>query len=179
MVESIKNSIHGFAVSAVTALGFSAAMANYFYVFLISMVPIVELRGAIPVAYALGLEPVQAFIVSVIGNLIPVPFILLLITPFCNLLKKTKLFAWFPLWLDKKVQKNRHKVEKYAFWGLFIFVAIPFPGTGAWTGSLIASFLDFDFKKSFLAILLGVCTAGLIMTALSFGLFDVIVNLFK
>ncbi|MGN1098124.1 MAG: COG2426 family protein [Clostridia bacterium] len=178
MVESLKNAIQGFAVSVVTALGFSAAAANYFYVFLISMVPIVELRGAIPVAYALGLDPVVSYIVSVIGNLIPVPFILLLITPFCNLLKKTKLFAWFPRWLDAKVEKNRHKVERYAFWGLFIFVAIPFPGTGAWTGSLIASFLDFDFKKSLLAVFLGVCTAGIIMTALSFGLFDAIVGLF-
>ena len=178
MVESIKNAIHGFAVSVVTALGFSAAMANYFYIFLISMVPIVELRGAIPVARALNLEPLQSFLIAVIGNMIPVPFILLLITPFCNLLKKTKLFAWFPRWLDSKVEKNKHKVEKYAFWGLFAFVAIPFPGTGAWTGSLIASFLDFDFKKSILAVFLGVCTAGVIMTAISFGLFDLIIGLF-
>lgn len=178
MVESIKSALHGFAVTVVTALGFSAASANYLYVFLISVVPVVELRGAIPVAYALGLEPLASYMVSVIGNMLPVPFILLLITPLCNLLKKTKALAWLPRWLDAKVEKNRHKVEKYAFWGLFIFVAIPFPGTGAWTGSLIASFLDFDFKRSLLAVFLGVCAAGIIMTALSFGLFDIIVNLF-
>ncbi len=178
MVEHIKNAMHTFAVGAVTALGFGEAAANYFYVFLISMVPIVELRGAIPVAYAMKLSPAAAYVVSVIGNLIPVPFILLLITPLCSLMKKTRLLAWFPKWLDAKVQKNRHKVEKYAFWGLFAFVAIPLPGTGAWTGSLIASFLDFDKKKSFLAVALGVMTAGVIMTAISYGLIDLIVRLF-
>ena len=178
MVDKIKDAVQGFAVSVVTALGFSAAAANYLYIFLISMIPIVELRGAIPVARALGLDFAPAFLVSVIGNMIPVPFILLLITPFCNLLKRTKVFAWFPRWLDAKVEKNRHKVEKYAFWGLFAFVAIPFPGTGAWTGSLVASFLDFDFKKSLLAVFLGVCTAGVVMTAISFGLFDLILALF-
>lgn len=178
MIESIKNAVQGFAVSVVTALGFSAAAANYFYVFLISMIPIVELRGAIPVAYALRLGAWQSLSVSVIGNMLPVPFILLLITPFCNLLKKTRALAWFPRWLDSKVEKNRHKVERYAFLGLFLFVAIPCPGTGAWTGSLIASFLGFDFKRSLLAVFLGVVTAGLIMTLLSFGAFDMLRNLF-
>ncbi len=178
MVEAIKTTVQQFAVSVVTALGFSAAAANYFYVFLISMIPIVELRGAIPVAYAMGLGMVPSFLVSVIGNMLPVPFILLLITPLCNLLKKTRLLAWLPRWLDAKVEKNRHKVERYAFFGLFLFVAIPCPGTGAWTGSLIASFLGFDFKRSFLSVLLGVITAGAIMTALSFGAFDLIRNLF-
>ncbi len=178
MIESIKNAVQGFAVSVVTALGFGAAAANYFYVFLISMIPIVELRGAIPVAYALGLETWRSLLVSIAGNMLPVPFILLLITPLCNLLKKTRLFAWFPKWLDAKVEKNRHKVERYAFLGLFLFVAIPCPGTGAWTGSLIASFLDFDFKRSLLSVFLGVITAGLIMTLLSFGAFDMIKNFF-
>lgn len=178
MIDKITSAVQSFAELVVTAIGFGPEAANYFYVFLISMIPIVELRGAIPVAYALGLGLVPSFLVSVIGNMIPVPFILLLITPLCNLLKKTRLFAWFPRWLDKKVEKNRHKVEKYAFWGLYAFVAIPLPGTGAWTGSLIASFLDFDFKKSILAVFLGVCTAGVIMSLLSFGVFDIIRGLF-
>lgn len=179
MVDAIKNAVAAFAEAAVTFLGFSPDAADFFYVFLISMIPIVELRGAIPVAYAMGLGPLNSYIVSVIGNMLPVPFILLLITPFCNLLKKTKALAWFPRWLDAKVEKNRHKVEKYAFWGLFLFVAIPLPGTGAWTGSLIASFLGFDFKRSFFSVLLGVLCAGLIMTLLSFGAFDFIINLFR
>lgn len=178
MVETIKSSVQSFAELIVTSLGFSAAAANYFYVFLISIIPIVELRGAIPVAYAMGLGVIPSFLVAVIGNMLPVPFILLLITPFCNLLKKTRLFSWFPKWLDSKVEKNRHKVERYAFLGLFLFVAIPCPGTGAWTGSLIASFLGFDFKKSLLSVFMGVVTAGIIMTLLSFGAFDMIRNLF-
>lgn len=178
MVENIKNAAGSLAETVVTFFGFSPDAANFFYVFLISMLPIIELRGAIPVAYALGLSPLASYIVAVIGNMIPVPFILLLITPLCNLLKKTRLLAWFPRWLDAKVEKNRHKVERYAFWGLFLFVAIPVPGTGAWTGSLIASFLGFDFKRSLLSVFAGVLTAGVIMTLLSFGAFDMVRNLF-
>ena len=156
MTESIKAAMHTFAAGIVTALGFSAASANFVYIFLISMLPIVELRGAIPVAFALGLNPLHAFIVSVLGNLLPVPFILLLITPLCTYLKKTRLFEWFP------------RI------GLFLFVAIPLPGTGAWTGALVASFLDFRFRDAFLSILCGVLGAGVIMLAVSYGLLGLI-----
>ncbi len=179
MVEAIKAALRGFAVGAVTAVGLSAAYADYFYVFLISIVPIVELRGAIPVAYALGLKLVPSFLVSVAGNMLPVPFILLLITPFCNLLKRRGLFSGFTKWLDGKVEKNKGRFEKYAYRALFLFVAIPCPGTGAWTGSLIASVLGFDFKKSLLAVFLGVIAAGAVMSLLSFGVFDMIVGLFR
>ncbi len=179
MVESIKAAVHSFAVWAVTAVGLSAACANYFYVFLISMIPIVELRGAIPVAYALGLKLIPSFLVSVAGNMLPVPFILLLITPFCNMLKKHGLFSGFTKWLDGKVEKNKSKFEKYAYRALFLFVAIPCPGTGAWTGSLIASVLGFDFKKSLIAVFFGVITAGAVMSLLSFGAFDMIAGLFR
>lgn len=164
MIEKIQHVLQSFAVSVVTALGFSAASANYLYVFLISMVPIVELRGAIPVAAALGLDPVVSYIIAIIGNILPVPFILLFITPFCNLLKKTKLFSWFPEWLERKVQKNESKVTKYKNLGLFIFVAIPLPGTGAWTGALVASFIGYKFRDAFLAIFSGVLSAGIIMS---------------
>jgi uncharacterized membrane protein len=142
------------------------------------MLPIVELRGAIPVAFALGLDPIKSYIVSVVGNLVPVPFILLLITRVCDMLKKTELLKWFPEWVEKKVAKNEEKVTKYKNFGLFLFVAIPFPGTGAWTGALIASFIGYKFKDAFLSILLGVLTAGLVMSALSFGLIDFIIGLF-
>lgn len=179
MVSAIKNTVHKFAVAVVTALGFGAGAANYLYVFIISMIPVVELRGAIPVAYALGLNPVNAFLISVLGNMLPVPFILWLITPFCNMLKSRGALSSLTSWLDAKVEKNRSKFDKYAYWGLFIFVAIPCPGTGAWTGSLIASVLDFDFKKSLLAVFAGVVGAGLVMTLLSFGAFDMLINLFR
>lgn len=174
MVETIKKTVHGFAVWAVGLIGLSEAFANYVYILIISMLPIIELRGAIPVAFALGMPLIPSFIVSVIGNLLPVPFILWLITPFCNWLKKTRLFKWFPEFLERKVNKNKEKVTKYANWGLFLFVAIPLPGTGAWTGALIASFLDFKFKDAFWAIVGGVLTAGIIMSLVSYGVLGLI-----
>ncbi len=174
MTESIKNAVHSFAVWAVGLVGLSEAFANYVYVFIISMLPIIELRGALPVAFALGLPALPSYIVSIIGNLLPVPFILWLITPFCTWLKTTKMFRWFPEFLERKVEKNKEKVTKYANWGLFIFVAIPLPGTGAWTGALIASFLDFKFRDAFLAIVGGVLTAGVIMGIFSYGLLGLI-----
>ncbi len=174
MVESIKEAVHSFAVAVATAVGLGAAGANYVYIFLISMIPVVELRGAIPVAFALGAPLIPAFITSVIGNMLPIPFILWFITPVCNMLKKTKLFAWFPRFMERHVEKRRDKITKYAKWGLFIFVAIPLPGTGAWTGALVASFLDFKFKDAFLSIFFGVITAGVIMSLLSYGVLGLI-----
>jgi len=174
MVETIKQTVHSFAVWAVGLVGLGEAFANYVYVLIISMLPIIELRGAIPVAFALGMPLVPSFIVSVVGNLLPVPFILWLITPFCNWLKTTKMLSWFPEFLERKVNKNKEKVTKYANWGLFLFVAIPLPGTGAWTGALIASFLDFKFRDAFIAITGGVITAGIIMSAVSYGLLGLI-----
>lgn len=174
MLETVKTLVHSFAVSAVGLVGLSAEFANYVYVLIISMLPIIELRGALPVAFALGMPPVTSFFVAVVGNLLPVPFILLLITPFCNWLKKTRAFSWFPAFLEKKVEKNREKVTKYAVFGLFLFVAIPLPGTGAWTGALIASFLDFKFKDAFISVAAGVLTAGIIMEIFSYGLLGLI-----
>lgn len=174
MVEAVKQTVHSFAVWAVGLVGLGEAFANYVYVVIISMLPIIELRGAIPVAFALGMPLVPSFIISVIGNLLPVPFILLLITPFCNWLKTTKMLAWFPEFLERKVEKNKEKVTKYANLGLFLFVAIPLPGTGAWTGALIASFLNFRFRDAFMAITGGVITAGIIMSIVSYGVLGLI-----
>ncbi len=177
MLEQIKNAVHSFAITIVTSLGFAAASADYLYVFLISMLPIIELRGAIPVAAVLGLDPIVSYIIAIIGNILPVPFILLFITPFCTMLKKTRLFSWFPEWLEKKVEKNEEKVTRYKNLGLFLFVAIPLPGTGAWTGALVASFIGYKFRDAFLAISGGVLSAGIIMSVGSwlvkflFGLF--------
>jgi len=168
MIDTIKQSIHSFAIWAVGLVGLGEAFANYVYVLIISMIPIIELRGALPVASILNMPFLPSLIVSIIGNLLPIPFILWLITPICNWLKTTRAFAWFPAFLERKVEKNKDKVTKYANWGLFIFVAIPLPGTGAWTGALIASFLDFKFKDALLSIFGGVVTAGIIMTIISY-----------
>ena len=174
MVESIKQTVHSFAVWAVGLVGLGEAFANYVYILIISMLPIIELRGAVPVAFALDMPLIPSFIVSVIGNLLPVPFILWLITPVCNWLKKTKALSWFPEFLERKVEKNKEKVTKYANFGLFLFVAIPLPGTGAWTGALIASFRDFKFRDALAAITGGVITAGIIMSIISYGLLGLI-----
>ena len=150
-------------------------MKNFFLgkiiiTFLISMVPIIELRGAIPIATGMGLSPWVAIPVAMIGNILPVPFIILFIK---------KIFAWMRKVspklngivdkMEAKAEKNKEKVLKYAFWGLTLFVAIPLPGTGAWTGALVAAMLDMPLKKAFPSILLGVVGAGVVISFISYG----------
>ncbi len=137
---------------------------KYLMTFLVSMLPIVELRGAVPIGTALGLNLWWVLIISIIGNLIPVPFIILFARPIIRWLKKTRMFAPLANKLEAKVEKNREKITKYEKLGLFIFVAIPLPGTGAWTGALVASFLEMRIKDSLPAITAGVAAAGIIMT---------------
>ena len=105
------------------------------------MVPIVELRGAIPVGASLGNEWIMNMVISIIGNMIPVPFILLFIRHVLSFMKRTRL-AGVAEWIERKAHKNSGKVMKYATFGLFLFVAIPLPGTGAWTGALVAAMFD-------------------------------------
>ena len=157
----------------------SNKVSNELIAVIVSMFPIVELRGGIPVAYLLGIDWFPAYILCVIGNLIPVPFILWFITPIFNWLKKTKLFSGIVNKLESKSMAKSSQVTKYEALGLFIFVAIPLPGTGAWTGALIASLLNMNFKKAFISIIGGVLVAGFIMTLLSFGLLDTIIYLFS
>ncbi|MBQ8474110.1 MAG: small multi-drug export protein [Clostridia bacterium] len=133
------------------------------------MVPIIELRGAIPIGAALGLPVYVNYIVSVIGNIIPVPFILLFIRAILQWMKKVPKLNKIAIWVEEKAEKNKSKVLKYATFGLFLFVAIPLPGTGAWTGSLVAAMLDMRMKRAFPAILLGVMCAGVIMSLASYG----------
>ena len=138
--------------------------------FLISMVPVIELRGAIPYGVARGLEFWQAIPVAIVGNLVPVPFIIIFIK---------KIFAWLrtiSAGLDRLVTRLENRalsktdtVKKYAFWGLFLFVAIPLPGTGAWTGALIAALLDLRLKLAVPAITAGVFLAGIIISLLTYG----------
>ena len=144
---------------------------KYLLVGLISMVPIVELRGAIPIAEGLGLNIFIYYPVAIIGNMIPVPFIYWFARKVLEWGKDKKIIGKFFTWCLEKGEKGGKKLKESAgnkgiFWALLIFVGIPLPGTGAWTGTLAASFLDLDFKTSVTAITLGVLLAGLIM---SFG----------
>ncbi len=141
------------------------------WVMLISMVPVIELRGAIPVGCANGLSPVVNFIFAVIGNMLPVPIILFLFTFVLEWMKKCKIdFIRKPaLWIEKKLMRGSEKVEKYKLLGLFILVAIPLPGTGAWTGAGVAAILGLKFKHAFPMILLGVIAAGIVVTLISYG----------
>ena len=145
-------------------------------VFLISLMPILELRGGLIAAALLGLNIVPAFIICIIGNLLPIPFILWFITPVFNKLKKTKHLSKFVNKIEKKALSKKDKIEKAEFCGLFFFVGIPLPGTGGWTGSLIASLINMDKKKAMLAITCGVLLAGLIVGSLSFGLLKGIIG---
>lgn len=145
-------------------------------VFVISMVPILELRGGLLAASFLNIDIVRAIWFCVIGNIIPVPFILLLITPVFNWLKHTRTFRPMVEKLENRAMGKSEQIEKYEFWGLVLFVGIPLPGTGAWTGSLIASLLGVKFKKAFPAVLLGIVIATIIMSILSYGLLGALIR---
>lgn len=153
-------------------------MKKYLIVFLISMVPLIELRGAIPYAVGFDLPIVPSLIVAVIGNMVPVPFIYLFARKVLEWGKDKKYIGKFFTWCLEKGEKGGKKLQAKAGRGLYIalllFVGIPLPGTGAWTGTLAASFLDMGFKKSVIYVLLGVLLAGVIMLAASLGLFGAI-----
>ena len=134
---------------------------------LISMVPIIELRGGLPYAILSGINPLVAFPLCIVANLIPVPFILWFITPIFSWMKTTRLFRPIAEKLEKKAMNKSDKLEKGYFWGLLLFVGIPLPGTGAWTGALLASMLNVPKRRSIPAIALGVCLAAVLMGVLS------------
>ncbi|MDO4261207.1 MAG: small multi-drug export protein [Eubacteriales bacterium] len=145
-------------------------------VFIISMIPILELRGGLLAASVLDIDIVRALWICIVGNIIPVPFILLLITPVFNWLKKTKYLRPMVEKLEARALNKKEQVEKYEFWGLALFVGIPLPGTGAWTGALLASLLGIRFRKAFPAILLGIFIASFIMSVVSYGLLGAIIH---
>ena len=145
-------------------------------VFIISMLPILELRGGLIAAALLGLKGLPSFIICFIGNIIPIPFILWLITPIFDYLKKTKVFSGIVNKLENKAMSKKEKIEKLQYIGLLLFVGIPIPGTGAWTGCLIAAMLNMNKKKAFLYAVLGVIMAGIIMMILSYGILDNIIH---
>lgn len=145
-------------------------------IFICSMIPIIELRGAIPLGALYGMNVFETYFISVLGNLLPVPFILLFIRAILDFMKKRKRLKKVALWVEAKANKNKTKIEKYAYFGLLLFVTVPLPGTGAWTGALIAALMKMKFWKSFLFIALGVLGAGIIMSLISFGIAGVVNN---
>ena len=136
----------------------------------ISMIPIIELRGSIPVGFVMGLPWYASLVCSIIGNMLPVPVILLFVVKVFEFMKKHNILTKFVNKMEQKAMNRSEKVSKGEFWGLMLFVAIPLPGTGAWTGSLIAALLGMKFKKAFPAVIVGICMATVIMWFISYVL---------
>lgn len=153
-------------------------LKKYLFIFLVSMVPLIELRGAIPFSQGFNLPLLQSYIVCIIGNMVPVPIIFLFARKVLEWGCDKPVIGKFFTFCIEKGHKGGAKLQEKAGRGLYIalllFVGVPLPGTGAWTGTLAASFLDMDFKKSVIAVLGGVLLAGIIMGAVSAGLFGVI-----
>lgn len=147
-----------------------SVLVKYLCVLGIAALPVLELRGAIPYGVANGLPYFGVLAVSVIGNMLPVPFIILFVRKIFDWMKKkSKFLAGIAEKLEKRAENKMDVIEKYEMLGLFILVAIPLPGTGAWTGSLISALLGLRLKNAFPMILLGVLTAGVIMMIISYG----------
>lgn len=141
---------------------------DWLVVFIISLFPILECRlGMFTAIVLLQMNTFAGFAISFLGNILPIPFILLLINWIFEILKKVPVINKLVFWLEEKTLKKRDKIDKYGIWGLLLFVAIPLPGTGGWTGALLASLLHLDRKKSFGVIAVGVFIAGLIISVLS------------
>ena len=144
---------------------------NFFWVLLLSIIPVLELRASIPIGSSLGLNPWQCAIAAIIGNMIPVPFIILFIRKiFLFLRRNWSKMSRFVEHLEAKAEKKKPLVQKYAILGLTILVAIPLPGTGAWTGALVAAMLDIRLKRAIPCILLGVVIAAVIVTMITYGI---------
>ena len=162
MIDGIVGAIESF---------FLGTVGKELCVFFCSMIPIIELRGAIPLGAALGLPLWQSFLLSVVGNMLPVPIILLFVKKVLSFMSKckVKLFNKVANWVYAKAEKNKAKIEKYSFWGVALFVGIPLPMTGAWTGSLVAAMIDMKFWKAVLSAFVGVLAAAVVMSFVSYG----------
>lgn len=157
------------AQSIVNAL--DGKIAPELIAFIVSLLPVLELRGGLIAAKLMNIEFWKAFVICYVGNMLPIPFILLFIRKIFNFLKRFKKFEKLIDKLEARSLRKADKVKKYRLWGLFLFVAIPLPGTGAWTGALVADIFDIRIKHSLPVIAVGVCVAGIIISALSYGLF--------
>jgi uncharacterized membrane protein len=160
-MDAIKQALIDFLMSGGKELG----------VFLCSMVPVIELRGAIPLGWATNIPWWLTYLLAVVGNMLPVPFILLLIRQVLTVMEKMpiKFVRAFAAWLRRKAEKNTDKIQRFGFWGLCFFIAIPLPVTGAWTGSLVAATIRMNFWRAMLSALLGVMIAGVIVTLICLG----------
>ncbi len=170
MAESLAQSIIGF---------FQDKIPDELIVFIISLLPVLELRGGIIAAKALNIDVVPGFIISYIANMIPIPFILLFIRRIFSFLRNKRFFGKIIKKLEERSEKKSTTIKKYGIWGLLIFVAIPLPGTGGWTGALISALMKLPVGKSTGIIAIGVLIAGLIMTALMYGLLDPVLSLVR
>ena len=155
----------------IAALPLGAELAT----FLVSMIPVIELRGAIPIGVSLGLRPLAAMLISMVGNMVPVPFIIIFIRRiFMWLKKRVPRLGGFIERMEKKAESKREFIEKWKILGLTLFVAIPLPGTGAWTGALFAALLDIRLKRAIPSILIGVFIAGCIVLAITYGITSIV-----
>jgi len=154
-------------------------LADEIVAFIISMLPIFECRGGLIWSYFKDIPFIRAFIICLIGNILPLPFILLFIDKIFNFMKKHNILKGLVLWLEGRALRKSESVKRNWLIGLFVFVAIPLPGTGGWTGALIASVLRLPIKKSFLACALGVLGAAVIVSVIFYGFFDIVPDLIK
>ena len=161
----MSDQITGFFVSH-----FEGIMPSEIIILIISLMPVLELRAGLIAAKLLGVSFFKAFAICYVGNMLPIPFILLFIRYIFNLLKKSRFLKNKIERIEDRYIKKGRSVQRYSFWGLFALVAIPLPGTGAWTGAVVATLLDMRLKRSLPAIALGVFTAGIIISAISYGL---------
>ena len=162
------NKIVNFIIS-LFGVSSGAMLGKYITVFIISLMPILELRGGLIAASLLKIPPIPAYIVSIVGNLIPIPLILWFLDSIFGFMKKHKILVKFIDFCERKGNEKKGQIERLGFWGLVLFVGVPLPGTGAWTGCLIATLLRMDKKKAFLAAILGVLMASVIMMIVSYG----------
>ena len=163
MVETIVNEITTFLQDKVP---------EELIAFVISLLPVLECRGGMIAARLMEIPFIKAFLICYLGNMLPIPFIILFIRKIFEYLRRFSFFSKIIEKLEAKTDKNKDKILKYESWGLLLFVAIPLPGTGGWTGALMAALLDIRFKRSLPIIALGVLIAGFIMSGLTYGIFQ-------
>lgn len=145
----------------------AAALPPELAVVVVAALPVFELRGAVPLGMALGLDPARALLVAWIGNMIPIPFLLVLLDPVSRRLRRRVRLQRVIDWTYARTEAKSGSIRRYGWWGLVLFVAVPLPGTGAWTGALAASLLGYRTRSALVAIALGVALAGLVVTAVS------------
>lgn len=171
-MKRVAQSIVAFIISI-----FGANAGKIIGIFLISLLPVIELRGSIPVGYYQGLPWYTNMITSIIGNLLPVPFILLFVVKVFEFMKKRNIMVGFIEKIEKRAMSRSDSIANKEFLGLMLFVAIPLPGTGAWTGALIAALLQFNRKKSFMYICIGVLIAASLVTLGVYGVIGSFINI--